>query len=80
MKRSGLARIVGVSLPTMYNWCPVIPIDLDRSTMVDWIFLHVHLDNDWIALMMIRLLNQRGPWLLALERTYWKVGTPIAIF
>jgi len=38
-------------------------------------FQHVRLDNDWIALMMVRLLNQRGPWLLALDRTNWKVGS-----
>ena len=25
--------------------------------------------------MMVRLLNQRGPWLLALDRTNWKVGS-----
>ncbi len=30
--------------------------------------------------MMVRLLNQRGPWLLALDRTDWKVGSrPINI-
>lgn len=38
-------------------------------------FQYVHLDNDWVALMMVRLLNQRGPWLLALDRTNWKVGS-----
>ncbi len=38
-------------------------------------FQHVRVDNDWVALMMVRLLNQRGPWLLALDRTNWKVGS-----
>ncbi len=37
-------------------------------------FQHVRLDSDWLALMMVRVLNQRGPWLLALDRTNWKVG------
>tara|TARA_R110002110_G_C13360117_1_gene709373 strand:- start:5 stop:1114 length:1110 start_codon:yes stop_codon:yes gene_type:complete len=36
-------------------------------------FQHVRLDNDWVALMLVRLLNQRRPWLLALDRTHWKV-------
>lgn len=38
-------------------------------------FQHVRVDNDWVAQMMVRLLNQRGPWLLALDRTNWKVGS-----
>ncbi len=42
-------------------------------------FQYVRLDNDWVARMMVRLLNQCGPharpWLLALDRTNWKVGS-----
>jgi hypothetical protein len=37
-------------------------------------FQHVQLDNDWVAMLMVRLLNLRRPWLLALDRTNWKVG------
>ena len=38
-------------------------------------FQYVRLDNDWVGLMIVRLLHQRGPWLLALDRTNWKVGS-----
>ncbi|MCF6320882.1 MAG: IS4 family transposase [Rhizobiaceae bacterium] len=37
-------------------------------------FQYVCLDGDWLALVVIRLLNIRPPWVLCLDRTNWKVG------
>lgn len=37
-------------------------------------FQYVALDGDWLAEAVIKLLKLRPPWLLALDRTNWKVG------
>lgn len=38
-------------------------------------FQHVQLPPDWSAPLVIRLLELKGSWRLALDRTQWKVGT-----
>ena len=38
-------------------------------------FQHVHLDCDRVAYLIVRLLNLRQPYCLALDRTNWKVGS-----
>ena len=37
-------------------------------------FQHVRLDGDWALPLLIRLLGLDGSWLLALDRTNWKIG------
>ena len=37
-------------------------------------FQYVALDGDWLAEAVIKLLKLRPPWLLALDRTNWKIG------
>jgi hypothetical protein len=37
-------------------------------------FQYVRLDGDWLAEAAIKLLKLRPPWLLALDRTNWKIG------
>jgi Transposase DDE domain len=38
-------------------------------------FQHVHLEADAVAHIVVRMLNLNGPWLLALDRTNWKLGS-----
>lgn len=38
-------------------------------------FQHVHLDADAVAHIVVQMLNLSGPWLLALDRTNWKLGS-----
>jgi Transposase DDE domain len=38
-------------------------------------FQHVRLGADWSAPLVVGLLGLDGPWLLALDRTQWKLGT-----
>ncbi len=37
-------------------------------------FQYVSLQGDWLALAVVKLLKLRGPWLLCLDRTNWKIG------
>lgn len=37
-------------------------------------FQYVRLDGDWLAAAVIKLLKLQPPWLLALDRTNWKIG------
>lgn len=37
-------------------------------------FQYVVLDGDWLAQCVIKFLDIRPPWLLALDRTNWKIG------
>lgn len=37
-------------------------------------FQNVPLDGDWLALAVVKLLRLKGPWVLCLDRTNWKVG------
>ncbi len=37
-------------------------------------FQYVFLDGDWLAQCVVKFLNARPPWYLALDRTNWKVG------
>jgi hypothetical protein len=37
-------------------------------------FQHAKLEGDWLALVVVKLLNLRPPWVLCLDRTNWKIG------
>ena len=37
-------------------------------------FQHVRLGEDWALPLMIGVLGQHGPWLLALDLTNWQIG------
>lgn len=37
-------------------------------------FQYVRLDEDWLAQLIIRMLNLRAPFTLCLDRTDWKIG------
>ena len=37
-------------------------------------FQHVRLGEDWALPLLIGVLGQHGPWLLALDRTNWQIG------
>ena len=32
------------------------------------------LEEDWLALAVVKLLKLRAPWVLCLDRTNWKIG------
>lgn len=38
-------------------------------------FQHVELDAEWAVAIIARLIGSSGAWMLALDRTTWKVGT-----
>ena len=37
-------------------------------------FQYVALEGDWLALVVVKLLKLKAPWVLCLDRTNWKVG------
>lgn len=37
-------------------------------------FQHVHIDEDWVVLVLVRLLGLNRSWLVALDRTSCQVG------
>jgi len=37
-------------------------------------FQHVRLDEDWLAQAVVKLLKVNPPWVLAIDRTNWKIG------
>jgi hypothetical protein len=37
-------------------------------------FQFVTLEGDWLALAVVKLLKLKGPWVLCLDRTNWKIG------
>jgi len=37
-------------------------------------FQYVSLEGDWLALVVVKLLKLRPPWVLCLDRTNWKIG------
>ncbi|MGI9451329.1 MAG: hypothetical protein ACR2QH_11950 [Geminicoccaceae bacterium] len=37
-------------------------------------FQLVTLEGDWLALVVVKLLKLKGPWILCLDRTNWQIG------
>lgn len=37
-------------------------------------FQYVSLEGDWLALVVVKLMKIRPPWVLCLDRTNWKIG------
>ena len=70
----GLLNARTVNLSHLASQCPGTA-QLDSSyRRLQRVFQYVTLAGDWSALVVVKLLRLKGPWILCLDRTNWKVG------
>ena len=71
---AGLANGRTVNLGHLANQFPGTALHASSYRRLQRFFEYVRLDGDVVARLIVRLLNLKGPKLLALDRTNWKLG------
>ena len=71
---AGLANGRTVNLSHLASQFPGKALHASSYRRLQRFFQYVRLDGDMVARLIVRLLNLKGPQLLALDRTNWKLG------
>lgn len=71
---AGLANCRTVNLSHLASQFPGEALLSSSYRRLQRFFQHVRLDEDVVARLIVHLLNLKGPKLLALDRTNWKLG------
>ncbi len=70
----GLANGRTVNLGHLASQFPDQTLHASSYSRLQRFFQHIRLDGDAVAKLIVRLLKLKGPQLLALDRTNWKLG------
>ncbi len=70
----GLVNARTVNLSHLASQCSGAAQVASSYRRLQRFFQYVTLEGDWLALVVVKLLRLKGPWVLCLDRTNWKVG------